>query len=112
MSAALLAAAAIVAPLILLRGRAIRRYFAIAIGGSLAFALLAAAARPLRVAADPHLVAVSFGVLLAAAFGLCVALREAPALRGGAGRPALGPGLFYAAQFPRRPRGPIDGDEP
>jgi len=63
MSAALLAAAAIVAPLILLRGRAIRRYFAIVIGGTLTFALLAAAGRPLRVAFDPYLVAVSFGFL-------------------------------------------------
>src|ERR1700682_6411188 len=112
MSAALLAAAAIVAPLILLRGRAIRRYFAIAIGGSLAFALLAAAARPLRVAADPHLVAVSFGVLLGATFWLFVALSDAHDVRWSAGRAAIVAGLFYVAAIPLMPRWPTHGGEP
>jgi hypothetical protein len=112
MSAALLAAAAIAAPLILLRGRAFRRYFAIAIGGSLAFALLAAAARPLRVAVDPYLVAVSFAVLLAATFWLFVALSDAHDVRWSAGRAAIVAGLFYVAAIPLMLRMPIDGDEP
>jgi hypothetical protein len=112
MTVVLLAAAAIAAPGILLRRRAIQRYFAVVISGSLAFALLALAARPLRVQADWYLVGVVFGVLLGATFWLFVALSDAHDVRWSAGRAAIAVGLFYIAAIPLMLRAPIDGDEP
>jgi hypothetical protein len=112
MSVVLLAAAAIAAPFILLRRRAIRGYFAVVIVGGVAFALLALAARPLRVDVDPFLVAVAGAVLLGATFWLFVALSDAHEVRWSAGRAAIVAGMFYVAVIPLMLRAVIDGDEP
>ena len=112
MSVVLLAAAAIAAPFILLRRCAIRRYFAVVTVGGIAFALLAAAARPLRVQADWYFVAVVFAVLLGATFWLFVALSDSHDVHWSAGRAAIVAGIFYVAAIPLMMRTSIDGDEP
>ncbi len=112
MNVVLLAVAAIAAPFILLRRRAIRRYFAVVSIGGAALALLALAAQPLRVEVDPYLVAVAFGVLLGATFWLFVARSDSHDVRWSAGRAAIVAGIFYVAAIPLMLRTSIDGDEP
>ena len=112
MNAVLLAAAAIAAPFILLRRRAIRRYFAVVAVGGVASALLAFAARPLRIEVDRYLVAVAFAALLGATFWLFVALSDAHDVRWSAERAAIVAGIFYVAAIPLMLRTSIDGDEP
>ena len=112
MSAALFVAAAIANPFLMLRGRALRRYFAVAMGGVLVFAFLALAARPLQIEVDSYLAFVTLGVLIVAACWAFVALSPAEDVRWSATRAALAAGVLYLAIIPLMLRTPIDGDEP
>jgi hypothetical protein len=112
MSAALFVAAAIANPFLMLRGRALRRFFAVAMGGVLVFAFLALAARPLQIEVDPYLAFVTLGVLIVAACWAFVALSPAEDVRWSATRAALAAGVLYLAIIPLMLRTPIDGDEP
>ena len=112
MSAALFIAAAIANPVLMLRGRALRRYFAVAGGGVLVFAFLALAARPLQIEVDSYLAFVTLGVLIVSACWAFVALSPAEDVRWSATRAALAAGVLYLAIIPLMLRTPIDGDEP
>jgi hypothetical protein len=110
MTLALFVAASLAAPPLLLRGRTLRRWLGTWMGAWLVFAALAWSARLLRVAVDPYLGAVAFGVILTAAFFAFVAFGSE--VRWSAGRAALAALLFYLVLVPLMMRTPIDGDEP
>ena len=99
-------------PFLMLRGRALRRYVAVAIGGVLVFVFLALAARPLQIEVDSYLAFVTLGVLIVAACWAFVALSPAEDVRWSATRAALAAGVLYLAIIPLMLRTPIDGDEP
>ena len=84
----------------------LRRWFAIVLGASITFALLAAIARPLRIDIDPRLAFVVFG--LAVVWSL-FAIKD---LRWTANRAAVIAGIFYLVVIALMMRTPIDGDEP
>ncbi len=111
MKVALFAAAAVVAPFVLLRGRALLRYFSIAAGmwGLLAF--LGIVVRAFNVDVDAYLAIVTTGVLQTALLWAIVAFEKEDA-RWSASRAAFVVFLFYAAAIPLMTRTPPDGDEP
>jgi hypothetical protein len=84
----------------------LRRWLAIVAGAAVAFAILAAIARPLHVAVEPRLAFVVFG--LAIAWSL-FAVND---IRWTANRAAVVAGIFYIAAAALMLRTPIDGDEP
>lgn len=84
----------------------LRRWLATVAGAAVAFAILAAIARPLRVAVEPRLAFVVFG--LAVAWSL-FAVND---IRWTANRAAIVAGIFYIAAAALMLRTPIDGDEP
>ncbi len=112
MNLALFVGASVAAPFLLLRGRALRRWFAMYIGAWLALGLLAAIARPLHVPIAPRLAWATFGVCVLAAFWAFIALSNPIDLRWSATRAAVAAALFYVAAIPVMLQTPIDGDEP
>jgi hypothetical protein len=84
----------------------LRRWFAIVVGASLTFALLAAIARPLEVRIDPRLAFVVFGLAIVwSLFGI-------EDLRWSANRFAVVAAIVYLIVIALMMRTPIDGDEP
>jgi hypothetical protein len=110
MKLALFVFAAIVMPLVALRGRALRRCLATEIGAALAFAGLVAWGRVLHVDVDPYLVLVSFGAIILA-IPMCF-LGFSSEVRWSANRAFLIAAIGYAVMIPLQLRTPIDGDEP
>src|SRR5437773_959121 len=111
MKLALFAAAAIAAPFLLLRGRALARYFGAASGLWLVFAFLAFATRPLRAGVDPYLAVVTCALLNVAVLWAMVAMSRDTEVRWSATRAAMVAGLFYLVIVPLQLRTPPDGDE-
>src|SRR5205823_12914481 len=112
MTLALFAAASIASPFLLLRGIALRRWFAIYADAWILFGMLALFVRPLQIEVDPYLAIVTFGVCVTAAFFAFVALTDPIDLRWSANRAAIVTALFYMVAIPLILRTPIDGDEP
>ncbi|MDQ6803058.1 MAG: hypothetical protein M3041_19825 [Acidobacteriota bacterium] len=112
MTLALFAAASIASPFLLLRGIALRRWFAVYFGAWILFGVLALFVRPLQIQVDPYLAIVTFGVCVTAAFFAFVALTDPIDVRWSANRAAIVAALFYAVVIPLMLRTPIDGDEP
>ena len=112
MTLALFAAASIASPFLLLRGLALRRWFAICAGAWIVLGVLALCVRPLQVHVDAYLAIVTFGVCVTAAFFAFVALTDPIDVRWSANRAAIVTALFYAVAIPLMLRTPIDGDEP
>ncbi len=113
MMLALFAAVSIALPFLLLRGRALRRYFAC--DGALwaAFIALAAVAQAFRIPVDPWPAIVAFGVVKLAVLSLFLATSEARDVRWSANRAALSALLVYLAVLPpMTTRHVVDGDEP
>lgn len=109
----LFAAVFVALPLLLFRGRALRRYFAC--DGALwaVFIALGAVAQSFRIGIDPYLVFVGFGVLKLAVVSLFLAASDARDVRWSANRAALAALLVYALLIPpMTTRHVIDGDEP
>ncbi len=99
-------AAGTLAPLVVLRGRSLRSYYAVDL---LTYAIAALLWRlwPQR---DPYLAAIALGVLKLSM--LSVAIGAAREVRWSASRAALLAAIVYAAVIPTQLRTPIDGDEP
>jgi hypothetical protein len=99
-------------PFVLLRGRALRRYFAC--DGALwaAFIALAAVTQSFRIDADPWLAFIGFGVIKLAAVSLFVAASDARDVRWSANRAAFAALLVYLLLIPAMTRHVVDGDEP
>ncbi len=112
MSLALFIAASVVSPFLLLRRRALQRWFTIGVGAWLLLGALIVLARPLHVRVDAYLVVVTFGVCMTAAFWTFVALTKTIDVRWSANRAAVAAMLFYVAAIPLMLHTPIDGDEP
>jgi len=112
MTLAFFVAASIASPFILLRGRCLRRWFALYAGAWLLFGLLAAIARPLQVNVDPRLGFVLFGVAVVASLWAFVAFNAPPDVRWSANRAAAITAIFYVVVVALMMRTPIDGDEP
>jgi len=112
MTLSLFVAASIASPCVLLRGRCLRRWFALYAGGWLFFGLLAAIARPLQVNVDPRLAFVFFGVAVVASLWVFVAFNAPPDIRWSANRAAAVTAIFYVVIVALMMRTPIDGDEP
>ncbi len=110
MALALFIVASITSPFLLLRRRALRRWFAIYAGAWLIFGLLAAIARPLEVHVDPRPAFVVFGLLIVTSLWIFVAVGED--IRWSANRAAIVAAIFYAVTIALMLRTPIDGDEP
>jgi len=103
-------AAAIAIPLVALRGRSLRRCFESQFVELIAFAVLAAFGRVLRIDVDPYLTLVAAGVLfLAIPLGF---LAFADEIRWSANRALVIAAVGYALMIPLQLRTPIDGDEP
>jgi hypothetical protein len=111
MKLALFLAAAIVAPLVLLRGRSLVRYFAVAVSIGIAAAFWARIASSFGIEFDRYLAVVVCGVLTAATLWLFVAAAPASDVRWSASRAAIAVMLFYFAAIPLMMRSPTDGDE-
>lgn len=105
MKLALFLIAAIVAPMLLLRGRALARFFFAAVALWIAYLIV------VRYDVDTYLAAVSCGVLIAATLWLIVATAPAAYVRWSASRAAAAAALFYFAAVPLMMRTPPDGDE-
>lgn len=105
-----LAVVSVAAALLLLRGRALRRWAASEVGAWLLFALLIAMARPLGVTIDPRLAIYAFGVLKLAMLFAFVAFADD--VRWSANRAALVALLVYVLVIFAMLPFPIDGDEP
>ncbi|HEY8183936.1 MAG TPA: hypothetical protein VII32_16955 [Thermoanaerobaculia bacterium] len=112
MTLALFVAASIASPFLLLRGLALRRWFAIYAGAWILLGVLALFVRPLQIQIDPYLAIVTFGVCVTAAFFAFVAMTDPIDVRWSANRAAIVTALFYAVAIPLMLRTPIDGDEP
>jgi hypothetical protein len=112
MTLALFIAVSIATPFILLRGRCLRKWFALYAAAWLLFALLVAIARPLQVSVDTRLALVIFGVLVFASLWAFVALHPLHEVRWSANRAAIAAALLYAVVIALMMRTPIDGDEP
>lgn len=113
MMLALFAAVSMALPFILLRGRALRRYFAC--DGALwaAFIALAAIAQAFRIPVDPWPAFIGFGVVKLAVVALFLAVSDARDVRWSANRAALAALLVYLAVLPpMTTRHVADGDEP
>jgi hypothetical protein len=110
MKLALFIVAALAMPLVMLRGRTLRRCLGTQLGAAIAFAILWAHGRVLHIDVDPYLVLVTFGVIVLAiplAF-----LSFADDVRWSANRAFLIAAIGYAVMIPLQLRTPIDGDEP
>lgn len=112
MKLALFAAAAVIAPLLLLRQRMLLRYFALSAGLWGVFAFLARVARPLAVGADSYLTVVTCCVLNVALLWFLVATAAETGVRWSAARASLAVFLFLIAAIAPILRTPPDGDEP
>jgi hypothetical protein len=110
MTLLLLAVVSVAAALLLLRGRALRRWAACEVGAWLLFGALALLARPLAIDVDPFLALVTFAVLTLAMLFAFVAF--AAEVRWSANRAAIVALLLYALVVAAMLRLPIDGDEP
>lgn len=108
----LFAAVFIALPLVLFRGRALRRYFAC--DGALwgIFAALAAIAQTFRIDVDPSLAFTAFAVVKLAAVSLFLAASEPRDVRWSANRAGVAALLVYLLVIPAMTRSAIDGDEP
>lgn len=107
---ALSAAVAILAPLLMLRERALWRCLGCELAALLVFGALAAFARVLRIAVDPYLAMVAFGAVVLTI--VCAFVAFADDVRWSANRAALLALLFYILMIPLMLRTPMDGDEP
>ena len=107
---ALFAAVAILAPLLMLRGRALWRCLGCELAALLVFGALAALARMLRLEIDPYLAMVACGALVLTI--VCAFVAFADDVRWSANRAALLALLFYVLMIPLMLRTPPDGDEP
>ncbi|HET7711744.1 MAG TPA: hypothetical protein VFL80_07415 [Thermoanaerobaculia bacterium] len=96
-----------IAPLIVLRGRSLGRYYVV---DALTYAFAGFGWLVVDERVDPYLAAIALGV--AKLTQLCVAIAVAQNVRWSAGRAALLAALIYAAVIPTQLRTPIDGDEP
>ncbi|MEK6375122.1 MAG: hypothetical protein AABO58_20815 [Acidobacteriota bacterium] len=110
MIVALFAAVAILAPLLMLRDRALWRCLGCEAGALLVFGALAAFARVLRVSVDPYLAMVAAGAVVLTI--VCAFVAFADEVRWSANRAALLALLFYILMIPLMLRTPLDGDEP
>ena len=111
MKLALFAAAAILAPLLLLRRRALARYFAIAVAVWAVFGILSIVVRRSGIDVDGYLAFVTCGVITIAILWLIVASAAADDVRWSASRAAIAAALIYLAAVPLMMRTPPDGDE-
>jgi hypothetical protein len=111
MKLALFAAAATIAPFILLRARLIVRYFALSVPLWLVAAFWWRVARVFAIEADPYLAVVACGVLNALILWLLIATADDADVNWSASRAAIAVGLFYLAAVPLMMRTPPDGDE-
>jgi hypothetical protein len=112
MTLALFVAVSIASSLLLLRGRSLQRWLALYAGGWVLFGMLAAIARPLRVAVEPRLAFIVFGVLVMASLWAFAALVDPLDVRWSANRAAVLAAMVYAVVIPLMLHTPIDGDEP
>lgn len=110
MTYALLLAASLAAPPLLLAGRTFRRWLLTWCGAWVAFGILAWSAQLFRAAVDPDLALAAFAVLLLALGFAFVAFGSE--VKWSAGRAAVAAFLVYAALIPAMTKTPIDGDEP
>jgi hypothetical protein len=110
MTLVLFIAVSLAAPPILLAARSRRLWLLTWAGAWIAFGALAWSARLFRVAIDPYLGLVAFGVLLTSAFFAFVAFGRD--VTWSATRAAVVALLLYSAIVPLMMRTPIDGDEP
>jgi hypothetical protein len=110
MIVALFAAVAILAPLLMLRPRALWRCLGAEVVAVLVFGALAAFARMLRVTVDPYLACVAAGAVVLTIVMAFVAFAED--VRWSANRAAILALLVYALMVPLMLRTPPDGDEP
>ena len=109
MKLALFAAAATIAALLMLRGRALWRFFAISAGLWGVFALMARVTAAFRIDVDPYLATVACCVLNAVVLWFLIA--TADDVRWSASNAAIAAFLFYVAAIPLMMRTPPDGDE-
>ena len=111
MKLALFLAAAILAPFVLLRGRSLLRYFAVAVSICIVAAFWWRIGPSFGIEFDRYLAAVVCGVLIAAVFWLIVATAHPTDVKWSASRAAIAVLLFYFAAIPLMMRSPTDGDE-
>jgi hypothetical protein len=110
MNLALFIVAALAIPLVVLRGRPLRRCFECELAAVLVFSGLAAFGRVLRVDVDLYLTLVAAGtIILAIPLGFIAFADE---LRWSANRAFVIAAIGYAVMIPLQLRTPIDGDEP
>ena len=109
MKLALLAIAILIAPLLLLRGRALTRYYALTTGLWAVFAFLALVIKPFGIIVEPGLAFIAAGVINGALLWTLVA--TADEVRWSASRAAVAVALFYFAAIPTMMQTPTDGDE-
>jgi len=108
---ALFAAVAVLAPLLMLRARALWRCLGCELAALVLFGALAAFARVLlRVEVDPYLAMIAFGAVVLTI--VCAFVAFADDVRWSANRAALLALLFYVLMVPLMLRTPLDGDEP
>jgi hypothetical protein len=107
---ALFAAVAVLAPLLMLRDRALWRCLGCELVALLLFGALAAFARMLRVEVDPYLAMVAFGAAVLTI--VCAFVAFADDVRWSANRAAVLALLVYILIVPLMVRTPLDGDEP
>lgn len=106
----LFAAVAVLAPLLMLRDRALWRCLGCELAALLLFGALAAFARLLRVEVDPYLAMVACGTVVLTI--VCAFVAFADEVRWSANRAALLALLVYILVVPLMLRTPPDGDEP
>jgi len=106
----LFAAVAVLAPLLMLRDRALWRCLGCELVALLLFGALAAFARLLRVETDPYLAMIAFGAVVLTI--VCAFVAFADDVRWSANHAALLALLVYILMVPLMLRTPPDGDEP
>jgi hypothetical protein len=106
----LFAAVAVLAPLLMLRRRALWRCYASELVIVLVAGALVAFARLLRVSVDPYLALVAAGAIVLVI--VCAFVAFAEEVRWSANRAAVLALLFYLLMIPLMLRTPVDGDEP
>jgi hypothetical protein len=99
-------AAFVALPLIVFRGKTLRRYFAFDLATYAYAFVLWRLVKP----EEPYLALIAFAVLKLAMF--CVALARAEEVKWSANRAALIAAIIFALVIPTQMRTPIDGDEP
>jgi hypothetical protein len=112
MKLALFAAAAVIAPILLLQRRLLLRYFGFTAGLWGVFAFLSRVVSPLAIDADSYLAIVTCCVLNVALLWFLVASAPETEVRWSATRASLAAFLFLLAAIPVTLRTPPDGDEP